>query len=641
MLRNRGITLRLVVFFSAIGSLVFVLIVAYNYYFSRQTIEKNVLENAKNLAISSANRIEAVLRPVQKIPENLAYFLENDTYGDNDLFQLLYDVVTKNKEIYGVGVAFEPRAFKRDAIYYAPYFYRPSSYVAIKYLDEHYDYFMWDWYQIPRELGTAEWTEPYFGEGGEIVMSSYSVPFYRTVDGNRQLRGVVCADISLDWLAEIVSSIRILKTGFGFLITENGTFVVYPDKKLVMNHTIFSAAEEAGDPRIRDIGRRMIRGESGFVPFRDPITKGDAYIYYTPIKSNGWSLGIVFPQKELDADVLGLNKIVLLLGLSGIALLCIAALVVSRSITGPLRSMAGAASHIAGGNLDVPIPFAAQGDEVGKLAQAFQYMQDSLKDYIRQVTDAATERERAESELRIASNIQMSILPKSFRTDYQGGRLDVSASIRPAREVGGDFYDFFELDDDNVCAVIADVSGKGVPAALFMAVTKTLLKAKSGMTADPALMLTSLNNELARDNEMTMFVTVFCAVLNVASGRIRYASGGHNPAVVIASDGSMRLVGEPKGLVVGALEDITYETGDLVLQKGEYLFLYTDGVVEAQNSRGEFFGDDRMLAALAEGRDLNAKALTDSVLQAVTAFAGEADQSDDITMLALRFLGYD
>jgi phosphoserine phosphatase RsbU/P len=641
MLKNRGITLKLVLSFSLVGSVVFVLIVAYNYYFSRRIIEKNVQENVKNLAISSANRIEAVLRPVQKIPENLAYFLENDTYGEKELFQLLYDVVTKNREIYGAGIAFEPRAFKKDTVYYAPYFYRPGSYVAIKYLDEHYNYFMWDWYQIPKELGKPEWTEPYFGEGGEIIMSSYAVPFYRTVEGERQLRGVVIVDISLDWLAEIVSSIRILKTGFGFLITENGTFVAYPNKRFVMNHTIFSAAEEARDSTIREIGRSMVRGESGFVPFKDPVSRSDSYMYYTPIQSNGWSLGVVFPHDELGADIVDLNKVVILLGISGIALLCVTALIVSRSITGPLRAMAGAASHIAMGNLDAPLPDVASGDEVGRLSQAFQYMQDSLKDYIGQVAKAATERERVESELRIASDIQMSILPKSFRTDYEGGKLDVSASIKPAREVGGDFYDFFELDEGHVCFVIADVSGKGMPAALFMAVTKTLVKAKAGVMVGPAEILASVNDELARENELTMFVTIFCAVLKVKSGRVTFASGGHNPPVLVGRGGEVRFIREPQGLVVGVMDDISYATGELFLQRGDCLFLYTDGVVEAQNATGYFFGEELLGATLEAHCGLSARELTDAVSQAITTFAEGAEQSDDITMLAVRYVGVD
>jgi sigma-B regulation protein RsbU (phosphoserine phosphatase) len=639
MLRNRGITLRLVLFFSLIGSVVFVLIVAYNYYFSRRIIEQKVEENARNLAVSSANRIEAVLRPVQKIPENLAYFLENDTYGEKEIFQLLYDVVTKNKEIYGAGIAFEPRAFKRDAVHYAPYFYRPGSYVAIKYLDEHYDYFMWDWYQIPRELGTPEWTEPYFGEGGEIVMSSYSVPFYRTVDGKRQLRGVVCVDISLDWLAEIISSIRILNTGFGFLITENGAFVYHPQKSLIMNHTIFSAAEETGNTTIKEIGRRMVRGESGFMPFKDPLSGRNSYVFYAPIRSNGWSLGVVFPVNELDADIIGLNKIVVLLGLLGIVLLCVTALLVSRSITGPLRAMAGAASRIATGNLDAPVPEVASGDEVGKLAQALHFMQDSLKGYIGQVAAAAAEKERVDSELRIASEIQMSILPKSFRTQYTGGRLDVSASIKPAREVGGDFYDFFDLDDENVCAVIADVSGKGVPAALFMAVTKTLVKAKAGAMTDPAEIIAAVNDELAQENELTMFVTIFCAVLHVPSGRLLYVSGGHNPPAIVRPGSGIRFVREPQGLVVGAMEGVGYRGGELLMERGDGLFLYTDGVVEAQNERGEFYGDDRMRVVLERCSGMSAESLTNAVLESLSAFTEGAEQSDDITMLALRYLG--
>jgi phosphoserine phosphatase RsbU/P len=640
MFRNRGIAFKLVFLISLVGCSVFVAIVGYNYYISRGIIERNVQENVKLLGLSTTNRIDAVLQAVEKIPENLAYSMESSNLGESELFQLLYDVVTKNPEIYGIGIAFEPRAFLKDRDDFAVYFYRPGNYIGIKYLDKHYNYFMWDWYQIPRETNGAAWIEPYFGEAGEIIMVSYSVPFYKKVDGERRFVGVITVDLSLERLTEIMSSVKVLKTGYGFLVSQNGTFVAHPVKKLIMNETIFSVAEALNDPSLRELGRDMIHGRSGFVPVENiGVRKGRFWMYFTPIPSNGWSLGIIFPAEELAADVLGLNNVVIALGIVGVALLSLMTLVIARSMTSPLRAIAKATSGIAEGNLDIALPPAKSADEVGRLTESFGHMQSSLKDHIKKLTAATAERERMESELRIASEIQMSILPRSSLTLAGTEAFELHALIRPAREVGGDFYDYFNLEDGRVCFVMADVSGKGIPAALFMAVTKTLIKGRAITSGKPARILQSVNDEVAAENDQNMFVTVFCGIMDLQSGRVVYSNGGHNPPVLLKRGGEAAYVREPVSLLVGIIADTPYAEGEITLGPGDCLFLYTDGVVEAQNTAGEFFGDDRLLALLQRAPEQDPEGLSNLVLSEVRAFSGEAEQSDDITMMAIRWKG--
>jgi len=614
---------------------------SFHYHFSRKIIEKNVEINAQNLVLSKANKIETVLSSTQKVPENLACFLENASYTKEELLHLLRKVVENNPEIYGSTIAFEPYRFDEKSLYFAPYFCRSNGKIEFTLLgSETYRYFYLDWYQIPKELNRPQWSEPYYDEGGgKILMATYSVPFYKEVAGKRQFMGIVTADVSLEWLRNIVSSIKVLQTGYGFLISRNGTLVTHPLKELIMNETIFGVAEVRGDANLREIGRKMIRGESGFVPFRSIVSEKPCWMYYTPIRSSGWSLAVLFPQDEFMADIKRLNRIVIILGIVGLSLLCVAVAFLARSIINPLRAMARATEVIARGNLDIELPHAKSSDEVGKLLEAFRYMKGSLKDYIQRLTETTASKERIESELKIAHDIQMSILPKTFPPFPDREEFDIYAFILPAREVGGDFYDFFLIDKDHLCFVIGDVSGKGVPASLFMAVTKTLIKATASKLIAPGEILTEVNRELYQGNESCMFATIFCGVLDTRTGEVLYANGGHNPPLVVRTDNEVSLVAGKRGLVVGVMEDFVYETDRLKLQSGDALFMYTDGVTEAVNEREELFSEGRLKTKISSLQGKPVQEIISGVREEIVCFSNNVLQSDDITMMILQFKG--
>ena len=278
--------------------------------------------------------------------------------------------------------------------------------------------------------------------GGDIVMSTYSVPFYRVEKGQRRLAGIITADISLSWLQKIVESIKIAKTGYGFVITKNGTFVVHPNKKLVMNETIFCLAEDRNDKGLRELGRDMIHGKSGFVPFRSTVTEKMCWMVFAPSQSSGWSVGVLFPQDELMADMTRMNHTVLVIGITGMVFLFAVIILIAQTITRPLRLLAGAARTIATGDLDSHIPPVTARDEVGELADSLKYMKVSLKKYIEDLTEATAARERIESELQVAHDIQMGILPKIFPPFPEMTEFDIYAVLQPAKQVGGDLYDF-------------------------------------------------------------------------------------------------------------------------------------------------------------------------------------------------------
>ena len=638
---KKGIAFKLALIFSGSVILIFIIIFGLYYRFTREMIEKNTAENAKNLTLATVARIEGILRSVQQVPEGMAGALERGPVGKEELLGMLKEAVEKNPEIYGSAVAFAPYAFDSGSLYYSPYYYRKNkNSLSLDWLgSDSYRYFVSDWFQIPKELGKPQWSEPYFDEGGgNIFMATYSVPFFRTLNGRRTFAGVVTADISLNWLREMASEIKILDTGYAFLLSRNGSYVTHPDEKLIMNETIFGVAEELGDQELRATGRAMISGGSAFI-LSPRINSGQpGFLYYTPVTASGWSLAVLFPRNELMADITHLNWLVLLLSGTGMLVLVVVVVSEARSITGPLTHIADATAEIASGNLDFKLPETRSEDEVGTLSLAFSSMQQSLKSHIARLTEATAARERIESELNIAREIQLSILPKIFPPFPGMPGLDLFALLKSAREVGGDLYDFYPMDDEHFCFVVGDVSGKGVPASLFMAVTKTLIKATAVKNTPPEVILDKVNAELSKGNEKAMFVTAFFAILNTGTGVVEFSNGGHNLPVILRKDGSARYLGRTGGMVVGALEGIKFERGTLTLAPGDRFFLYTDGVTEAMDENKVLFSDERLLRELDLLAGLPVKEVLNRLLAMLVDYS-KGDQSDDITMMLLEYQG--
>lgn len=639
LLRNRGIAFKLILLCCASSAFIFLVIFGYTYRFSRNTIERDTRERAENLARNAVYRIETILNAVENVPEGMASVLGNCSLTREEMLRMLRASVLDNPEVYGAILAFEPYALDRKTRYFAPYFYRHKGDILTTdpHSRAHID---WEWYQAPKRLGKPGWSEPYFDTGfGKIIMSTYSVPLYRIRQDEKGFLGVVTADISLDQLSDIVSSIRILRTGFGVLISKKGTFVTHPDKSLIMKGTIFDLARERRDPRLSEIGKRMLAGESGFAPFPIVAAGKPSWFYFAPIPSSGWSLAVVFPEEELAEDIIALHRMVIFLGCAGLFLLFLAVILIARSITGPLRAMAAATEAIASGDLDVELPPATSLDEVGKLTESFRSMKVSLKDHIRQVAEAAAERERINGELNIARDIQMNILPAGFPLLPPRDRYDLRALIEPAKEVGGDFYDFFPVDENRLCFVIADASGKGVPAALFMAVSMTLLKATARRGIPPEEILARVNDELSRDNRVNMFVTVFCGILDTATGEVIFANAGHNYPLLMGTSGEAHFLKTVNGPALGVMENAPYRRETLQLEPGDSFFLYTDGVTEAMNTAEELFGDDRLQRELETLAGADLDCVTTGIMERVKEFAAGAPQSDDITIMAVHYRG--
>ena len=637
MNRNRlsfKIIVRVLLFCFILGGSIFTIY----YLFARKTIERESRENAIHLAESAVYKIEEIINPAEMIPNNLAWIMETNTLSRDSIYAFLKQLVRNNESVFAGAIAFEPHMFSEEEYAFAPYAYRSGEEIRSRDLwSPAYNYFIMDWYQIPALLKKPYWSEPYYDEGGGgVLMTTYSAPFYRNINNSRVLAGIITIDISLEWLTEIVNSVKIFDTGYAFLISGNGVYVTHPNASHIMNQTIFTYAKEIDEPKIREIGRDMISGRSKFSNV-DLKEIGKVWIYHTKIPSSKWSLGVVYPHREMYAGLRNLNIMIFLLSMVALVLLTIATIrIINRQIR-PLSKFARAARSIAGGDFDTELPAVDENHEMKELHDSFRFMQEELTKYIADLKETTSAKEKIESELRIARGIQTDMIPHIFPPFPNLPEIGLYASLESAMEVGGDLYDFFPIDDDHFCFAIGDVSGKGVPASLFMAVTITLIRSMSEKNRSAAQIVQSVNKTLTINNESNMFVTLFVGILNLRTGELQYCNAGHNPPVLLREGQEPLMFSNTKAIPVGVFDVFDYRDETVMLEKSDQIFLYTDGVTEAEDVDKNLFGEAALLKALSENSDKSSKELTDKVKQSVKEFVNGHMQSDDITMMCITY----
>lgn len=373
----------------------------------------------------------------------------------------------------------------------------------------------------------------------------------------------------------------------------------------------------------------------------------DMEAYITHFKALDWYIAVAVPVREIQLPAKTLvTRQSFIISLIFLGSLMAAYLLVAR-VSHPLNLLASYARELPTTDFTAeeeetsPIDnlSAKYKDEVGRLAESFVFMRAELRKNVKELMETTAAKERIESELQIAHDIQMGILPKEFPPFPDRHEFEIYATLEPAKEVGGDLYDFFFIDDDHLCFAVGDVSGKGVPAAIFMAVSKTLVKMEASKGLPTAEVLSRVNRQLSRDNPSLMFVTLFLGILNVRTGEVEYSSGGHDPPYVLSASGEIQPLELTDGVMLGVTEDFNYQSKKNLLQKGETIFLYTDGVTEAKNTDDQLFSDARLQQMLTRLQEKGTTDIIQSIRSEIEIFSEGTPQYDDITMLALKFNG--
>jgi phosphoserine phosphatase RsbU/P len=630
-MKFRGLAFRLSVLFLTGILVIFTVAFFYTYNYTRKILLKEAERNAALLTSITMSRMENVLKPLEQIPNSLVAALDAQSPDPYQILLITQNVILDNPVVFASCIAFEPRSYNPDAPYYAHYIYETKTGIGSKLLGGPYDYFSRDWYRLPKEKGIPMWIGPYYDEGGgDTLMCTYSVPFYRNINGVRIFAGVLTMDISLSALSDIITSVRVPQAGYAFLLSRDGRFITSPVSSF-LNKSIKSLPGLNNDRSIANLGR-MLKGESGFMKMNELRTAEPSWIYFAPMPSTGWRFAVIYPERELFADMYDFFTRLLAIFVASVIALLVTIILISRNLAKPLSKLAGATRRIGEGDFHVPLPVIRSRTEIGDLALSFARMQDALKDYIQNLQEATIAQERMEGELKVAHTIQMGLLPTAFPKRPE---IDLYAALIPARTIGGDLYDFFFLDDDRLFLAIGDVSGKGVPASLFMTITRTLFRSltEAGTPLDETM--AQVNKELCRDNPNAIFVTFITGIFRLGSGVLELCNAGHNPPLLRTAAGNVRPLAIKTNIPLGIMEDHPFKRDLFTINPGDQVLLYTDGITEAENAACDLFTMERLEKALAFTGLLTSAAIAEKVLGSVRSFAGEADQSDDITLVVL------
>lgn len=575
----------------------------------------------------------AVTNNVPEVKENLG--------NDKRLYFAQENLLTLNPNIIGSAVAYNPAYGPKKGQPFSPYAYRDSMGIHTKQLtDEKYDYQHQEWYEEPMEQGKGTWSEPYVDKGGgEIPMITYSLPL---INNEGDIYAIHTADISLDWLSDLMREMDNNynkefflndsdNPAYSFIISHEGTFIVHPEQSYVLSKNIQDFFKEKGSAPV-------VMSGSHNTTTRLFIDNNNKYnvLFYSSIQRTDWTMGVMVPLINIIKPVLyivGILLVIMILGLIVVALMCRG---VIKRITKPLRRFADSADEISKGNFQAELPKIKSKDEMLRLRNSFETMQTSLVRQIEETKIMNEEKGRLEGELHTARHIQMSMLPKTFPPFPERDDLDIYGLLAPAKEVGGDLYDFY-IRDEKLFFCIGDVSGKGVPASLVMAVTRSLFRSTSSHENRPSRIINIINDAIARDNESNMFVTFFLGILDLPTGRLRYCNAGHNAPISIKQDkvGFLQVI---PNIPIGVLTDFQFEEQETWLPHGAAIFLFTDGLNEAENNNHEQFGDGRILAVEQDAYNLSAQEQIDKMTQAVKMHVNGAEQNDDMTMLSIKYV---
>ena len=596
-------------------------------------VREEATKHAHSELSNTIHQIDAVLNAVEIAVENTAWLVPYRLASPDFMYSITERMLQNNEFICGAAVAFEPHYYASEGRYFSPYSYRDANgEIKSKQLgNETYDYHYMDWYQIPKLLDEPYWSEPYYDDGGgEMMMTTYSKPLY---DEYGNLYAIITADLSLEWLTELVGGIQAFERSYNLMVSRNASFIVHPDHNLILNETIYSSTYGEDDESLKKMQDDMVNCRAGQV-LRDK-EGGKFFVFYSPVETTCWSVAIVCPRSELYLGVKKLRGLLIILGLVMLLLMMYLSYHGIRKVVAPVEDFSDVAKKIAHGEFDAELPKIQSQDELKDLHDSFEYLQQSLVRYIDELKSTTANKERIESELRIAQAIQMGMLPKSFPAFPDRDDIALAAKIVPAKEVGGDLYDFF-IENDKLYFIVGDVSGKGIPASLVMAVTCRLFRSIASFHDKPEEIMTSLNDSLSDGNESNMFCTAFLGILDLKTGRLDYCNAGHNAPLVIGSNGNVSAIPVEPNLPLGLFNGFPYQGQETKMEKGTMLYLFTDGVNEAEDMEMNQFGDDRLVSLLEKNAGAEPKEIVETTFAQVQLHADGANQSDDITVMCIK-----
>lgn len=591
---------------------------------------------------SLANTVEKRLAEVQSTIWAHDIKVTGCLDSPRELSMILQDMLY-NTSIYGCGIAIKPDSTGHRYLLYA--YRNEDNEVVVEQRPTDYAYEERNYYVEAEQRMSDYWSDPY--HDSRAAMSTFSHPL---MNHRGEFMGVLCADVLLDSIAGYVqagpgTSNATILTAFvnivfegsiPFMLSSNGFFILPPDSTVNYEDTYMTYAIRHETPEFGQIGKSMVtRQEYSNDEFE---LDGTEYrLGYSYINQIGWTVAVLYPTNISNILNILFDISILVLVIIGIIILVIVINYVVRKSTKPLTQFVHATESIARGDFDIELPNDNRHDEIQVLRDSFDEMRVSLKDYVKQLKDSTAQNERMEQDLNIASQIQTSMLPKQFPCPPEVPELSMYAYMKPTREIGGDLYDFF-IRAGHLHFITGDVSGKGIPAAMIMAVINSMFRALQHRDMGPERSVKALNNMLIERSTSDMFATLIVGDLNLATGDLSLCNAGHNPPILM-QNGGQQYVQLKRNIPIGVFQNYHYQSDHLKMAPDARLLLYTDGVTEAYNSEDCMYGEDRLMATSMKNMRNDIESFVKSIISDLSTFTGDTPQSDDMTMMMIEYHG--
>ena len=635
---RRKLSVRVSLWVVMFAAVIFIAALSFLFYQSREAVRQEAISHATQILDKTSLRVEGILNRVEVATNMTEWLVMRHPTKADSMFVYSRGMLTNNPDFYNCSIAFEPYYFQNYGRYFSAYSkHSGDSIRTIQGGSDNYQYFFMDWYLMPQLLDHPCWTEPYVDLDVATNTSEMVTSYCQAIKNNEgKLIGVINTSLSLNWLSQTISAVKPYPNSYSIMIGRGGTYFVHPDSTKITRQSIFTQTIEDNDTAMANLGHAMQRGEEGIK--RMNIGGKDSYVFYKPLGKTGCSMAIVCPESDIFGGFDRLRRTVMSIVTVGLLLMLYFFIrIITRELQ-PLHRLAKEAETIASGNFDTKLPELQRTDEIGQLSNSFAGMQKSLVRYIDELKDTTAEKASIESELQVASGIQMGMLPKDFPTSQERDDVQLYASLTPAKDVGGDLFDFY-IRDEKLFFCIGDVSGKGVPASLFMAVTRSVFRTVSAHESMPDRIVATLNATMADMNETNMFVTLFVGVLDLPTGRMRYCNAGHDAPLLVGQ--GVGMLPCDSNIPAGFMPSWKYTLQETQIFTGTTIFLFTDGLTEAEDSTHALFKMERVnevaKQALANHQE-EPRQLIAVMTDAVHQFVGDAEQSDDLTMMAIQYI---
>ena len=639
---RRKLSIRVSLWVVIFAALIFISALGFLFYQARAAVRQEAVSRATQILDKTSLHVETVMNRVEVASNMTKWLVQHHLNSADSMFVYSRSMLTNNPDFFNCSIAFEPFFYKEHGRYFSAYSKRMKhaygdSIRTIQGGSDSYQYFYADWYLMPTLLDQPCWTEPYVDLDVATNTCEMLTSYCQTIrDGQNRVVGVINTSLSLNWLSQLIDAVKPYPNSYSIMIGRGGTYFIHPDTTKITCETIFTQTLEQPDTAMTALGHAMQHGEEGMKPMN--IDGKDCYVFYKPLGHTGCSMAIVCPESDIFSGFNRLRSVVMSIVLVGLMLMLYFFIrIITRELS-PLRQLATEAETIASGKFDAQLPDLKRIDEIGQLSQSFSGMQRSLVKYIEELKDTTAQKASIERDLHIASGIQMGMLPTEFPTYPDRDDVQLYASLVPAKEVGGDLFDFY-FRDDKLFFCIGDVSGKGVPASLFMAVTRSIFRTVSAHESMPDRIVTTMNETIAEMNKNLLFVTLFVGVLDLPTGHLYYCNAGHDaPMLLGAGVGTLAC---DSGLPIGIRPSWKYTLQETHIFTGTTIFLFTDGLTEAMDANEEQFRMERVSEVAAQAlaqQKQEPRQLVGLMKEAVSQFVGDAEQSDDLTMMAIQYI---